>query len=83
MAAGLPIVAYRKGGALDIVEDGITGIYFEQQTVESLKAAMKHIENQAFSYTTLVQRSKRFDVVLFQTKLRKIISDAAQSTQSQ
>ncbi|MDO8335902.1 MAG: glycosyltransferase [Candidatus Saccharibacteria bacterium] len=76
MAAGLPIVAYEKGGALDIVEENVTGIFFKQQTVESLIAAIEKFETTEFSYNTLVQRSKRFDKTLFETKMRKIIADA-------
>lgn len=77
MATGLPIVAYRKGGALDIVEDTVTGIFFDEQTVENLIEAIQKLETTHFSYNTLVQRSKRFDKSLFATKLRKIISDYA------
>lgn len=75
LAAGLPVIAYKKGGALDIVEDGVTGIFFENQTVDSLIAAIQKRELTEFSYNTLVQRSKRFDKLLFQTKIRKLIAD--------
>ncbi len=75
MAAGLPVVAYKKGGALDIVEDNVTGIFFEQQTVESLIQAIEKAEVTNFSYNTLVQRSKRFDKSLFDTKIQKLIAD--------
>ncbi len=75
MAAGLPVIAYKKGGALDIVEDGVTGIFFSEQTVEGLIEAIQKREVTDFSYNTLVQRSKRFDKSLFDTKIRKIIAD--------
>lgn len=75
MAAGLPVVAYKKGGALDIVEDSVTGIFFEQQTVDSLIQAIQKFEVTTFSYNTLVQRSKRFDKSLFDTKIQKLIAD--------
>lgn len=75
MAAGLPVVAYKKGGALDIIEDNVTGIFFEQQTVESMIQAIEKAEVTNFSYNTLVQRSKRFDKSLFDTKIQKLIAD--------
>lgn len=75
LAAGLPVIAYKKGGALDIIEDGVTGIFFENQTVDSLIAAIQKRELTEFSYNTLVQRSKRFDKLLFETKIRKLIAD--------
>jgi glycosyltransferase involved in cell wall biosynthesis len=81
LAAGLAIVAYKKGGALDIVEDGVSGIFFEEQTINAVTHAMQAIEKTFFSTNTLVQRAKRFDVILFQTKLKKIIIDNVESLQ--
>lgn len=81
LAAGTPVIAYQKGGALDIVQDGETGIFFKDQTVDGLVAAMCRFEAltkanpQAFSPATLHRKAKRFDKVLFDTKIRKIVSD--------
>jgi glycosyltransferase involved in cell wall biosynthesis len=82
LAAGLPVIAYKKGGALDIIKDGETGIFFTQHTAPALQAAMEKSSQTHFSYNTLVQRSKRFDEKLFETKIKKCISDAVQSSQS-
>lgn len=78
LAAGLPVVAYKKGGALDIIEDSISGVFFERQTIRDIADAMKKIDQIDFSYNTLVQRSKRFDEKLFETKMQKFINDAVQ-----
>ena len=75
LAAGTPVIAYAKGGALDIVQDGETGVLFTQQTVESLVAAMKRFETLSFLPATLHRKSKRFDKGLFDTKIQKIVSD--------
>jgi len=75
LASGLPVIAYKKGGALDIVEDGVTGVFFENQTIDGLIQAIEKSETMEFSYNTMVQRSKRFDKSLFETKMKKIISD--------
>ncbi len=75
LGAGLPVIAYAKGGALDIVQDRETGILFEQQTVASLVAAIKRAQQTNFSINTLRQRSKRFDRILFVSKMKKIIRD--------
>lgn len=82
LAAGTPVIAYKKGGALDIVQDGETGVFFEGQTVESLVEAMRRFETMrqrpnAFLPATLHRKAKRFDKGLFATKMRKIITDAA------
>ncbi len=79
LAAGLPVIAYKKGGALDIVQDGETGVFFENQTVEELAAAIEKcdqlIKDGAFRASTLHRKSKRFDKGFFATKMRKIVED--------
>ncbi|MDN5275149.1 MAG: hypothetical protein JWP06_1050 [Candidatus Saccharibacteria bacterium] len=75
IAAGTPVIAYAKGGALDIVQDGETGILFETQSVEGLVEAMKRFDTYTFLPATLYRKSKRFDKSLFSTKMRKIITD--------
>jgi len=76
LAAGTPVIAYAKGGALDIVQDGETGVLFDQQTVESLVAAMKRFETLDFLPATLHRKAKRFDKGFFDTKIMKIVRDA-------
>lgn len=75
LAAGTPVIAYAKGGALDIVQDGETGILFNEQTVNSLVDAMQRFENYTFLPATLHRKSKRFARGLFATKIHKIVSD--------
>lgn len=78
LAAGTPVIAYAKGGALDIVEDGVTGILFKEQSVEALCAAMKRLSEYTFLPATLHRKSKRFARGLFATKMQKIARDAIQ-----
>jgi glycosyltransferase involved in cell wall biosynthesis len=76
LAAGTPVIAYAKGGALDIVQDGETGVLFKDQTVESLVAAMKRFETLTFLPATLHRKAKRFDKRLFDTQIQKIVADS-------
>ena len=76
LAAGTPVIAYAKGGALDIVQDGETGVLFDHQTVESLVAAIKRFETMQFLPATLHRKAKRFDKSLFATRILKIVRDA-------
>lgn len=81
LAAGTPVIAYKKGGALDIVQDGETGIFFEQQTVDGLIEAIKKFEAakgknpNTFLPATLHRKAKRFDKGFFATKMRKVVDD--------
>jgi glycosyltransferase involved in cell wall biosynthesis len=74
LAAGTPVIGYKKGGVLDIVDDD-TGILFEDQTVDGLVNALRQFEQLSFLPATLHRRAKRFDKSLFATKIRKIVGD--------
>jgi glycosyltransferase involved in cell wall biosynthesis len=43
-AAGCPVIAYRGGGALETVKEGLTGLFFDEQTPKSLINAMDLFE---------------------------------------
>jgi glycosyltransferase involved in cell wall biosynthesis len=75
LAAGTPVVAYAKGGALDIVQDGETGVLFEEQTIAELINAIHRLDTMKFLPSTLHRKAKRFDKSLFDNKIRKIVSD--------
>lgn len=76
LAAGLPIIAYAKGGALDIVTDNETGILFHEQTTESLIAAIQKFQTTKFNQINLTNRAKRFDRSFFDAKIKKIVADS-------
>lgn len=78
LAAGTPVIAYAKGGALDIVQDGETGVLFKKQTVDSLVQAMRRFETMKFLPATLHRKAKRFEKGLFKTKILKVVRDAIQ-----
>lgn len=75
LAAGAPVIGYNKAGTKDIVEDGISGILFNKQTVDSVVEAIKKAESKTFLPATLRRKARRFDKSLFINKLRKIASD--------
>jgi glycosyltransferase involved in cell wall biosynthesis len=39
-AAGRPVVAFRAGGALDTVREGLNGIFFDEQSAAAVAAAL-------------------------------------------
>lgn len=43
-AAGAPVIAFAAGGALETVRDGITGIFFETQTVAALADCIRRFD---------------------------------------
>lgn len=75
LAAGAPVITYGRAGALDIVQDGESGILFHEQTVNAVVEAIKKAEEITFLPGTLRRKAKRFDKGLFITKIRKIVND--------
>ncbi|SLN53333.1 GDP-mannose-dependent alpha-(1-6)-phosphatidylinositol monomannoside mannosyltransferase [Roseivivax jejudonensis] len=49
MASGRPVIAYGRGGALDTVVDGETGLFFPEQSVEALIDAVERFERSELS----------------------------------
>lgn len=45
MATGKPVIAYARGGALETVIDGLSGLHFQEQTENSLAAAVQRLES--------------------------------------
>ena len=49
-AAGTPVIAYGRGGALETVVDGKTWLFFGEQTVEALCSAIESFEAKSASF---------------------------------
>ena len=73
LAAGAPVITYGKGGALDIVENGESGVLFDEQSVDAVVDAIKRSEQVTFLPGTLRRKARRFDKSLFITKLKKVV----------
>ena len=50
MATGVPVLAYARGGATETVVDGVTGLFFNEQTVDAVEAAILDFENREASF---------------------------------
>jgi glycosyltransferase involved in cell wall biosynthesis len=72
-ACGLPVVAFARGGALEIVKDGITGVLFQNQTLESFLGAIKSFEKKAFDRNKISASSQRFSKENFKKEFQKLI----------
>jgi glycosyltransferase involved in cell wall biosynthesis len=81
LAAGAPVIAYKRGGSLDIIQDGESGVLFEEQSTDAVIKAIKRADQLTFLPGTLRRKSKRFDKSLFITKLRKIVTDTSTKTE--
>lgn len=74
MALGLPVIAYKAGGALDYVTPGKTGEFFDNQTVDSLMGTLKSFNAHTYSTTTLKQKAEAFSPTVFQKHMTSHIT---------
>ncbi len=75
MAAGRPVIAFSKGGALETVVPEKTGVFFHEQTVHSLQNAMLFFEEgeAAFTSDTIAEHARRFCPDTFRNQMREAL----------
>ena len=78
LAAGTPVIAYKAGGALDYIDDGKNGLFFEQQTVKSLLSALKKFESTTFNSSSVAKSAEKFSAETFHSAIRKFIDNHIQ-----
>ncbi|HOW27902.1 MAG TPA: glycosyltransferase [Elusimicrobiota bacterium] len=71
MSCGKPVIAFRKGGALETVKEGVTGLLFDEQTVSSLSDAVIRSEATTFDPGTIRQWATRFSKENFVEHMRE------------
>jgi glycosyltransferase involved in cell wall biosynthesis len=77
MATGKPVLAYGRGGALETVVDGVTGLHFHEQTEDALIATVERIERGEIQFDAVAIRSHAasFDIANFNTSLLRVIHE--------
>lgn len=74
MAAGTPVIAYKKGGALDYVIPGKTGEFFEEQNVDVLVKALNNFDAKTYNSETISEFSKHFSSEAFAKRFTSFIN---------
>ena len=75
-ASGRPVIAFGRGGALESVQDGITGVLFDAQTPESLLEAMKRLGSAQISSEACICNARRFDESVFRDGMLAAVEQA-------
>ncbi len=77
MASGRPVIAYQKGGALETVEENVSGIFFSQQTKEGIISAVQDFMSKIniFNPERIRERALRFSVDNFKRGIDEFIKD--------
>ncbi|WP_207457446.1 glycosyltransferase [Azospirillum sp. SYSU D00513] len=76
MAAGKPVLAFSRGGATETVKDGITGLFFDEQTPEAIMDLVDRFEEQAdvFQPDIIREHAARFSKTVFNNRMRDTIA---------
>lgn len=72
-ACGRPVIAFGKGGALETIIDGETGVFFEKQEVESLVRALEKFETLKFDAKIIYKHAMKFSKERFKKEIREIV----------
>ena len=74
-ACGTPVVAFGQGGCLETVRDGLTGVYFKQQTSLSVIKAINEFELKTFNPVEIRKHALSFSEERFKEQLLNFIKD--------
>jgi glycosyltransferase involved in cell wall biosynthesis len=81
-AAGRPVVAYGRGGALDTVQEGVTGVFFPEQTAEAVAEAILQLERSPVDPAACRAHSERFGREQFRDRMAATIAREMQRHRS-
>ncbi len=70
-ACGTPVIAFAAGGALEIIEKNVSGLFFKSQTRESLKEAVNNFLSRKFNPRIISQSAARFSTDRFKEEFDK------------
>jgi glycosyltransferase involved in cell wall biosynthesis len=75
MASGRPVIAYKRGGATESIVDGLTGVFFEKQTVEDILDAVERCEALRIDPQAIVAHAKNFSVDRFESQMKAFVEE--------
>ena len=74
-AAGCPVIAFRGGGALETVVENQTGLFFDEQTPESLKDTVVRFESMKLDAQVCRKNAQKFSVERFKSEFSQFVDD--------
>jgi glycosyltransferase involved in cell wall biosynthesis len=74
-ASGVPVIAYEAGGALEYLLDGTNGVFFSEQTLESLVNAIQRFEKMPnLDESVIKESSKPFSSEKFVAQIKTLVN---------
>ena len=72
-AAGVPVIAYGRGGARDTVVDGVTGVLYDEPGVDGLCGAIERFERMSFDSAEIRRRAATFGPERFRREMTELL----------
>ncbi|WP_018466777.1 glycosyltransferase family 4 protein [Calidithermus timidus] len=72
-ACGTPVIAYGKGGALETVQEGVSGVFFPEQTPRAILEAVERFEQQTWNPSAVRQAVERFGAERFRQQFKDLV----------
>jgi glycosyltransferase involved in cell wall biosynthesis len=70
MASGRPVIAFARGGATETVLEGLSGLFFTEQTAEAITAAVKQLDTIRFDSEKIAAHARQFSRDRFIQQMR-------------
>lgn len=77
-ACGCPVIAYRRGGAMESITEE-TGAFFDEQTVEALEAAVTQFDASSIEAAACRANAERFAEAVFDAAIRAQVDKLLES----
>jgi glycosyltransferase involved in cell wall biosynthesis len=74
-ACGTPVIGLARGGALDIVEPGVTGWLVATPTVDAVRAAVRRAASEELDSAEIRRRAERFSEERFRSEIRAAVEE--------
>jgi len=76
-AAGRPVIAYRGGGAVETIDEGVTGVFFDEPNSRSLATAIEKFEGLQWDQYMLRRHAEKFDRTVFAFRVLQFLGSVA------
>ena len=72
-ACGTPVIAFRAGGALEVIKEGLTGEFFDRQEAEAIKKVVVKFDGSKYNSQVIKGHAEQFDKKIFQSKIKQFV----------
>ncbi len=76
-AAGRPVIAFRGGGAIETVVEGVTGVFFDTPESSAVVEAIEGFESRSWQPLKLRNHAEKFDQRVFATRVLQFLGSVA------